>query len=256
MKINSNVLSVLSLAAGIVIGSCGVAFSDITTKVAVVDVQTIVSKSGQVKELKKEQETKANELNKWLETVNADIKKQSTEANRKKLLKKYNEDLAKKKEANAKLYSSGFTQELDDYYYSKQEGIAKDKPHPQISAILSEILTVLNKSQTPDRVETANFLLDFSYEERKEFSSSVEELRKRIINSRKRACIYACPLDSNLPYVVFTSVPGLLDYTDREKEEKLLPQLKQDHYTSCWIFTISFHGTKIKKFDSRLFQLD
>lgn len=160
------------------------------------------------------------------------------------------------KEANAKLYSSGFTQELDDYYYSKQEGIAKDKPHPQISAILSEILTVLNKSQTPDRVETANFLLDFSYEERKEFSSSVEELRKRIINSRKRACIYACPLDSNLPYVVFTSVPGLLDYTDREKEEKLLPQLKQDHYTSCWIFTISFHGTKIKKFDSRLFQLD
>ncbi len=106
MKINSNVLSVLSLAAGIVIGSCGVAFSDITTKVAVVDVQTIVSKSGQVKELKKEQETKANELNKWLETVNADIKKQSTEANRKKLLKKYNEDLAKKKEANAKEYTA------------------------------------------------------------------------------------------------------------------------------------------------------
>lgn len=106
MKIDSKVLSAVCLSAGIVIGSCNWAVSDITTKIAVVDVPAVVAKSNQVKALKEEQEKKAQELSKWLETVNADVKKQSTEANRQKLLKKYNEELAKKKEANTKEYTA------------------------------------------------------------------------------------------------------------------------------------------------------
>ena len=80
--------------------------SDIaSSKIAVVDVPAIVAKSAQVKALKEEQTKKAQELKKWLDTVNADVQKQSTEANKQKLLKKYNEDLAKKKEANTKEYN-------------------------------------------------------------------------------------------------------------------------------------------------------
>lgn len=106
MKINSKIMAVACLVIGVIIGSSNFAMSDITTqKIAVVDVPAIVSKSAQVKALKDEQLKKTQELQKWLETVNADVKKQSTEANKQKLLKKYNEDLAKKKEANAKVYA-------------------------------------------------------------------------------------------------------------------------------------------------------
>ncbi len=107
MKIDSKLLSAGILAIGIVIGSCNTAISNISTqKIAVVDVPAVVSQSAQVKALKDEQTKKAQELSKWLETVNADVKKQTTEANKKKLLTKYNEEFAKKKEANTKAYTA------------------------------------------------------------------------------------------------------------------------------------------------------
>lgn len=94
------------MAVGIVLGSNNFAKSDIAAqKIAVVDVPTIVAKSSQVKTLKDEQIKKAQDLQKWLETVNNDVKKQSTDANKQKLLKQYNDELAKKKEANAKDYA-------------------------------------------------------------------------------------------------------------------------------------------------------
>lgn len=106
MKINSKIVAIACLAVGIVLGSNNFAKSDIAAqKIAVVDVPTIVAKSSQVKTLKDEQIKKAQDLQKWLETVNNDVKKQSTDANKQKLLKKYNDELAKKKEANAKDYA-------------------------------------------------------------------------------------------------------------------------------------------------------
>ena len=73
--------------------------------VAIVDVSKIVAGSKQVKALKDEQTKKNAELNKWLETARADVAKQQTEAGKEKLLKKYEADLAKKREANAKEYA-------------------------------------------------------------------------------------------------------------------------------------------------------
>lgn len=106
MKINSKIIAIACLAVGVIIGSSNFAMSNIATqKIAVVDVPAIVSKSTQVKALKEEQIKKSQELQKWLETANADVKKQSTEANKQKLLKKYNDDLMKKKEANTKAYA-------------------------------------------------------------------------------------------------------------------------------------------------------
>lgn len=106
MKINSKITTVACFAMGILIGASNFAMSDIATqKIAVVDVPSIVTKSAQVKALKDEQIKKTQELQKWLETANADVKKQSSEANKQKLLKKYNDELAKKKDANAKAYS-------------------------------------------------------------------------------------------------------------------------------------------------------
>ena len=74
--------------------------------IAVVDVQAVVSKSAQVQTLKKEQQTKIQDLEKWLKTAQADVEKQKTQEGKEKLLKKYNAEFAKKKEAIAKDYQA------------------------------------------------------------------------------------------------------------------------------------------------------
>jgi len=75
-------------------------------KVAVVDVASVISKSAQVKALKEEQQKKTAEIQKWLETVKADVDKQSTKENKEKLLQKYNTEFAKKQEAIRKDYAA------------------------------------------------------------------------------------------------------------------------------------------------------
>ena len=75
-------------------------------RIAVVDVQAVVSKSAQVQALKKEQQAKITDLEKWLKTAQADVEKQKTQEGKETLLKKYNAEFAKKKEAIAKDYAA------------------------------------------------------------------------------------------------------------------------------------------------------
>ena len=82
----------------------GVAMAE--QNIAVVGVQAVVAKSAQVQTLKKEQQTKIQDLEKWLKTAQADVEKQKTQEGKEKLLKKYNAEFAKKKEAIAKDYQA------------------------------------------------------------------------------------------------------------------------------------------------------
>ncbi len=95
---------VLSLTLMALILGSGLAMAE--QRIAVVDVQAVVSKSAQVQALKKEQQAKITDLEKWLKTAQADVEKQKTQDGKDKLLKKYNAEFAKKKEALAKDYAS------------------------------------------------------------------------------------------------------------------------------------------------------
>ena len=95
---------VLSLTLMALILGSGLAMAE--QKIAVVDVQAVVSKSAQVQALKKEQQAKITDLEKWLKTAQADVEKQKTQEGKEKLLKKYNAEFAKKKEVIAKDYAS------------------------------------------------------------------------------------------------------------------------------------------------------
>ena len=77
-----------------------------SSNVAVVDVNAVVANSVQVQTLKKEQQQKMEELQKWLTTARADVEKQKTKEGKEKLLKKYNEDFAKKQDAIKKNYAT------------------------------------------------------------------------------------------------------------------------------------------------------
>ena len=94
----------LSLTLLALVLSSGIAFAE--QKIAVVDVQAVVSQSAQVQALKKEQRAKMLDLEKWLKTAQADVEKQKTEEGKEKLLKKYNAEFAKKKEVIAKDYAA------------------------------------------------------------------------------------------------------------------------------------------------------
>ena len=95
---------VLSLTLMALILGSGLAIAD--QRIAVVDVQAVVSKSAQVQALKKEQQSKMQDLEKWLSTAQADVQKQQTKEGKEKLLKKYNAEFAKKKETIAKDYAA------------------------------------------------------------------------------------------------------------------------------------------------------
>ena len=94
----------LSLTLMALILGSGLAMAE--QRIAVVDVQAVVSKSAQVQALKKEQQAKITDLEKWLKTAQADVEKQKTQEGKDKLLKKYNAEFAKKKEVLAKDYAS------------------------------------------------------------------------------------------------------------------------------------------------------
>lgn len=159
-------------------------------------------------------------------------------------------------EENTTIFPSGFVQEIDEYYYSQQREIdRKNKPQPHIPALIVDILKVIDKSQSTNRVEVAMFLLDFNYEEREEFACCVGKMREKITSTRKCAYVYTCPIvDSKYPYAVFISAPGLPVYTARKEEEILSQKLSQDKYSACWIFTIRFKGVKIDKVDFKLLE--
>ena len=94
------------LAIAIVLGLASINTAFAESKIAVVDVQTVVAKSAQVQALKKEQQTKIQDLEKWLKTAQTDVEKQKTQEGKEKLLKKYNTEFAKKKEAIAEDYQA------------------------------------------------------------------------------------------------------------------------------------------------------
>ena len=98
MKKTLVTLSIMGLLSGISMAA--------VQNIAVVDVNAVVAKSAQVQSLKKEQQTKMADLEKWLKKAQADVNKQQTKEGKEKLLKQYNSEFAKKKEAIAKDYKT------------------------------------------------------------------------------------------------------------------------------------------------------
>ena len=95
--------TLLLVLSAMIIGAGAVSAAQ---NIAVVDVQAVVAKSAQVQALKKEQQAKMQDLEKWLQNAKADVEKQKTQEGKDKLLKKYNEEFAKKKATIAKDYQT------------------------------------------------------------------------------------------------------------------------------------------------------
>lgn len=104
MKNKLNIIAIIT-AFVVGIGFNNFAMSNVPSKIAVVDVNKVVGQSPSVMALRKEQNLKIEELQKWIKTAQADVTKQSTEEGKIKLAKKYDEELAKKQNAMQKTYT-------------------------------------------------------------------------------------------------------------------------------------------------------
>ena len=123
------ILSALILA-GLAIGTAS-AYAE--QKIAIVDVQAVVTKSAQVQALKKEQQAKLQELEKWLKSARADVEKQKTPEGKEKLIKKYDADFAKKKVEIAKNYQTKL-QAIDKSISDTIASVAKSKGYDMVIA--------------------------------------------------------------------------------------------------------------------------
>lgn len=108
MKNNFKILTVSLLTFGVGLAAGNWAMSDVPSnyKVAVVDVQKVISSSQQVKALKDEQQKKTEELAKFVQTAKAALDKESDATKKKALEDKYNKEFQDKRNVIAKNYET------------------------------------------------------------------------------------------------------------------------------------------------------
>jgi|GEM_PF-3287165 len=92
------IIAAVSVVLGFGIGCLCVSCCNNKSKVAIVDVVKVVSKSEQVKNLKEEQNAKAQELNLWLQKVQEEVKNEKDKNKQEALLNQYNAEFAQKRE--------------------------------------------------------------------------------------------------------------------------------------------------------------
>ncbi|MBR1907345.1 OmpH family outer membrane protein [bacterium] len=107
MKKYVKTIVVTAFAFGLGFGISNFAMSDTQpeTNIAVVDVAKLIESSDKVKALKSEQAKNMEDLTKLAQNAKADIEKQSTEDNKEKLAKKYQETINQRRQTNAENYA-------------------------------------------------------------------------------------------------------------------------------------------------------
>lgn len=143
-------LSLLTFAMGF--GLNQFANSNIVpSNIAVVDVNSVVTNSSEVKALKAEQKNKMLELEKWLKTAKADVDKQQTQEGKEKLVKKYDSEFSNKKLKIAKNYKEKLTA-IDKNISGTIEQVAKAQGYNMViskSVVLyggSDITSLVSKA--------------------------------------------------------------------------------------------------------------
>jgi len=128
MNKNLKLLGVTAAAFVIGFSANNFAMSDVPAnyKIAVVDVPQVVASSAQVKALKKEQQTKTEEVIKYIDKARKDVASVTDEKKKKTLEDKYNKELLTKRDSLEKEYATKLSA-IDKSISSSIETQAKAK---------------------------------------------------------------------------------------------------------------------------------
>lgn len=109
-----------------------------TNNIAVVDIQTVVNASAQVKALKEEQATKVKELNLWLQSAQNEVNTEQDKEKQQALLQKYNAEFALKRRDIALQYQ----QELKTVSDNISQTVAKEAEKKGYSMVIAKNIVV------------------------------------------------------------------------------------------------------------------
>lgn len=109
-----------------------------TNNIAVVDVQTIVNSSAQVKALREAQAAKVNELNLWLQNAQNEVNAEQDKERQQALLQKYNAEFALKRRDIALQYQ----QELKIVSDNISQTVAKEAEKKGYSMVIAKNIVI------------------------------------------------------------------------------------------------------------------
>ncbi len=109
-----------------------------TNNIAVVDVQSIVNSSVQVKALKEAQAAKVSELNAWLQNAQNEVNAEQDKERQQALLQKYNAEFALKRRDVALQYQ----QELKTVSDNISQTVAKEAVKKGYSMVIAKNLVI------------------------------------------------------------------------------------------------------------------
>ena len=98
----------LALVVSLTLGLCTAC--KFQTKIAVVDLAAVVGNSEQVRALQADQNTKAQQLTQWLQSVQTEVNAQSDDKKKEELLQKYNAEFAQRRGVIAQQYAEALQQ--------------------------------------------------------------------------------------------------------------------------------------------------
>lgn len=150
-SLNFTIIALCAFTIGLCFNNFAVSAAIANYKIAVVDVQKVVTKSAQVNALKKEQNRKIQELAKFVEKAKADIAKEKNADKRKALEDRYNKELNDKKATIDKEYSRKL-HEIDKNISSVISAKAKEKNY---TIVLSKGIVLFGGDDITDAVAKA-----------------------------------------------------------------------------------------------------
>lgn len=108
------------------------------------------------------------------------------------------------------LFVEGYREELDRYFNLRRyEPIGIRKPRPEMPHIMVEILELLEKGDSLNKVDAAYYMLDFSTEGRNQFAYSIEKIRNRQMATHNQVSVSFSGGESTVIATLFVSEPNV-----------------------------------------------
>lgn len=127
---------------------------------------------------------------------------------------------------NASIRFYGYREDLDKYFASLYNPHFNfEKPLPKIPDLFLKIVNYLEHSDIKNKVEIANYLLDFSSDAKNEFCDQVDYAIQRQLKISHQIAINAAGTGDSLRYTCFVNQPRISLFSESEKREYVLSSL-------------------------------
>lgn len=125
------------------------------------------------------------------------------------------------------VHFQGYREELDEYFCSLYHPqLSREKPPLSVPGLMLTIINYLDKNDINNRVEIANYLLDFSTESKQQLCDTISYTINRQKQTKEMLAFSTAGLDNlSLRYTVFIEQPGIQCFTKEYKRNYVLSTL-------------------------------